>query len=82
MTALEIIDEYNRNIRRMSFEETMHIYKQRVTEYRLDNQYVSEAMFLYPEVLCWDENWLSNMKAGKSPEEIVKEYFERKGNKL
>lgn len=62
MDALEIINEYNRNIRQKTFKETWDIYNQRIAEYMAEHKYASEAMFLYPDVLGWDENWLEMMK--------------------
>ena len=62
MDALEIINEYNRNIRTKTFRETWDIYNQRIAEYMAENKYASKSMFLYREVLGWDENWLDMMR--------------------
>ena len=62
MDALEIINEYNRNIRTNTFQETWDIYNQRIAEYMAENKYASESMFLYPEVIGGDENWLDMMR--------------------
>lgn len=77
MRAIEIIDEYNRNLRSIGRKEANKIFHEHVSEYKKENPYSSDYEFLYPEILGWDENWLKNMDSGKSPEEMANEYIEK-----
>ena len=63
MEIIEIINEYNKNIRTRTAEETWDIYLDRVSEYKKEHPYSGvDLVFMYPDVIGWDEKWLENMR--------------------
>ena len=72
MDVLEIIDEYNRNIRTKTSKETWDIYLKRVSEYKKEHPFAcNDLVFMYPDVIGWNENWLENARKQEKPSEIV-----------
>ena len=62
MDYLEIINDYNRNIRSMSRDEASKIFHKQIAEYKKDHPYSTGFEFLYPDVYGWDENWLNMIR--------------------